>query len=293
MKSDKNIFIAFILNLLFSIIELFGGFLTNSVAIMSDSIHDLGDSLSIGLSYILENISKKEPDNKYTYGYIRYSVIGSLITSIILLFGSIFVIYNAILRIINPVTINYNGMILLAILGFVINLLAAFFTREGESINQKSVNLHMLEDVLGWLIVLIGAILMKFTNFAIIDPILSLFVALFIGINAFKNLKLIIDLFLEKTPRNINIDKIKERLLNIKNVTNIHHIHIWSIDGYKNYATLHVVIEKNTKKIKDEIRECLKHFDINHVTIEVETKDEICGEEDCKIETKSHKHHHH
>lgn len=293
MKTDKNIFIAFVLNLLFSIIEFIGGMLTNSVAITTDSIHDLGDSLSIGFSFILEKLSKKSPDNKYTYGYIRYSVIGSLITTVILLVGSVFVIYNAVLRILNPVEINYSGMIVLAVIGVIVNFLASFFTRKGDSLNQKSVNLHMLEDVLGWSVVLIGAIIMKFTDISIIDPILSIVVATFICFNAFKNFKLIIDLFLEKTPNNINIDEIKEKLLKLNNISDIHHIHVWSMDGYKNYATLHVVVNKNNKKIKDEIRHELEHFDISHVTIEIETVDEVCDESKCKVDTKEHKHHHH
>ena len=147
-KTDKNILIAFILNLTFSIIEFVGGTFTGSVAIISDSIHDLGDALSIGISYFLERKSKKKPDEKHTYGYIRYSVLGSTITTVILLTGSILVIYNAILRIINPVEINYNGMIIFAVFGVIINFIAAYFTKEGDSLNQKSVNLHMLEDVL-------------------------------------------------------------------------------------------------------------------------------------------------
>ena len=169
MKTEKNILIAFLLNLLFSIIEMIGGIFTNSIAIISDSIHDFGDALTIGISYFLERKSKKKPDELHTYGYIRYSVLGSIITTAILLSGSIFVIYNAIIRLINPVDIKYNGMIILAIIGVVTNSIASYVTKEGDSLNQKSVNLHMLEDVLGWVIVLIGAIIMKF----IITPIIA------------------------------------------------------------------------------------------------------------------------
>ena len=156
MKTEKNILGAFILNVTFSVLEFIGGALTNSVAIISDSIHDMGDAISIGLSYFLEKKSKKKPDKKYTYGYIRYSILGGLITTVILIIGSSLVIYNSIIRIFNPVEINYNGMIIFAIFGVVINFMAAYLTREGDSINQKSVNLHMLEDVLGWIVVLIG-----------------------------------------------------------------------------------------------------------------------------------------
>lgn len=297
MKTEKNILIAFILNLTFSILEFIGGMITNSVAIMSDSIHDMGDSLSIGVSYFLEKKSKKQPDEKYTYGYIRYSIIGSTITTIILILGSVFVIYNAIKRIINPVVINYDGMIIFAVFGIIINFAAAYFTREGDSLNQKSVNLHMLEDVLGWVVVFIGAIIMRFTDISIIDSILSILVALFILVNTTKNFKAILDLFLEKTPNNINIAEIKEHLLKIKEVQDVHHIHIWSIDGYNNYATMHVVTDKYSKKIKEEIKEELIEHGISHTTIEIEEKDEMCEDENCKIDNDhindSHHHHHH
>ena len=294
MKTEKNILIAFILNLGFSIFEFIGGTITNSVAIISDSIHDIGDSLSIGVSYFLEKKSKKKPDNKYTYGYIRYSVIGSLITTTILIIGSILVILNSIRRIINPVDINYNGMILFAIIGVIVNYLAAYFTKGGYSLNQKSVNLHMLEDVLGWIAVFIGAIIMRFTDIKIIDPILSILFALFIFINALKNLKFIIDLFLEKTLKGININEIKEQILKIKGVKDVHHIHVWSLDGYNNYATIHIVEEGKNKDIKKLVKEVLKEQGIKHTTIELENTDEVCCEEECEVDLeKRHNHHHH
>ena len=190
MKEEKNIFIAFILNLSFSIFEFIGGIFTGSIAILSDSVHDIGDAASIGAAFFLEKKSKKQPDEKYTYGYRRYSVIGSVITTLILLFGSAMVIYSAILRIITPADINYNGMIIFAIVGVCVNLAAAFMTREGDSLNQKAVNLHMLEDVLGWLVVLVGAVVMRFTDISIIDPLMSIAVSALIFLNAIKNIGL-------------------------------------------------------------------------------------------------------
>lgn len=287
MKTEKNILIAFILNLFFSIFEFIGGLITNSVAIISDSIHDMGDAMSIGLSFFLEKKSKHKPDDKYTYGYLRYSVLGGLITTTILLVGSLLVIYNSIKRIINPVDIHYNKMILIALFGLVVNFIAAYVTKEGKSINQKAVNLHMLEDVLGWIIVLVGAVIMSFTDIKIIDPIVSIAVAIFILINALKNFKSILDLFLEKIPNNISVEKIKKQILTIDEVIDVHHIHIWSIDGINNYATLHVVT--NNSNIKTKIRELLKN-EINHITIEIESKDEVCSEIECDIK---HNHHHH
>jgi len=295
MKKERNILIAFILNLGFSIFEFIGGIITNSVAVISDSVHDMGDALSIGLSCFLENKSRKEPDDKYTYGYVRYSVLGAFITTTILIIGSIFVILNSINRLINPVEINYNGMIIFAFIGTIVNFLAAYFTREGNSLNQKSVNLHMLEDVLGWLIVLIGAIIMRSTNITILDPILSILVALFILKNSFSNFKMIIDLFLEKIPSNISLEEIKKHILEIKGVVDVHHIHIWSIDGYNNYATMHVVIKKNNNDIKKNVRQELKEHGISHVTIELENESEKCDSEDCHIlhENINGHHHHH
>ena len=293
MKTEKNILIAFILNLAFSIFEFVGGIFTGSVAILSDAVHDIGDATSIGVSFILEKKSKKHPDEKYTYGYIRYSVLGSVITTFILLFGSASVIYNAVLRIITPTEINYNGMILFAIIGVTVNLIAAFVTREGDSLNQKAVNLHMLEDVLGWIVVLIGAIVIKFTEFYIIDPIMSIGVAVFIFVNAIKNLKEITDLFLEKTPHNIDIPELKEHICEIEGVLGVHHIHVWSIDGHHNYATMHIVADGDAHEIKEKIREELKEHDISHVTLELEDKNEHCHEEQCHIEPISHSGHHH
>lgn len=296
MKTEKNILLAFFLNLAFSIFEFIGGIFTGSVAIVSDAIHDVGDAASIGFAFFFEKKSKKQPDEAYTYGYARYSVIGGVITTLILLFGSIMVMYNAVLRIINPTEINYNGMIIFALVGVCVNLCAAILTRKGDSLNQKAVNLHMLEDVLGWIVVLVGAIVMKFTDISIIDPLMCIGVAIFILINALKNLCGAIDLFLEKTPRGVNIGELKEHILEIDGVLDVHHIHVWSMDGYSHYATMHVVAKGNPYEIKEKVREELKEHGIGHVTLEFETEGERCGNERCRVEFHSssgHHHHHH
>lgn len=298
MKTERNILIAFILNLSFSIIEFIGGIFTGSVAIVSDAVHDVGDAASIGMAYFLERKSKNKPNEKYTYGYTRYSVIGGLITTLILLLGSVAMIYNAISRIITPVVINYNGMIALSIIGVCINFCAAFFTRSSDSLNQKAVNLHMLEDVLGWIVVLVGAIVMRFTDFTLIDPIMSIGVSTFILINAIKNLKEVTDLFLEKAPHNIEVSEIKEHIQKIDGVLDVHHIHIWSMDGQNNFATMHIVTDSEQHKIKNVIRAELREHGIGHVTIETETSSEFCHETDCHIglgtnSTHGHHHHHH
>lgn len=294
MKTQRNIFIAFVLNLSFSVFEIIGGLFTGSVAILSDAVHDVCDALSIGLSLHFEKLSHKQPDDKYTYGYLRYSVLGGFITTSILLTGSVAVLLNAVKRLFEPQDIDYNGMIAFALVGVSINLIAAFFTREGDSINQKAVNLHMLEDVFGWIVVLAGAVVMRFTGFALIDSLMSVGVSAFIIINAFKNLKSIVALFLEKTPSNIDIVDIRKHLCDVEGVIDVHHIHIRSIDGERLYATMHIVMKGETRRIKEMVRRELEEHGICHSTLELEYEDEHCDEKNCHTAfTAVHKHHHH
>lgn len=293
-STEKNILIAFVLNLVFSLIEIVGGLFTNSVAILSDAIHDFGDAFSIGVSCFLERKSKKKPNETYTYGYLRYSVLGAFITTIILTIGSIVVLTGAIFRIIHPVSLHYEGMILLAILGIIINFLAAYKTREGDSLNQKAVNLHMLEDVLNWVVVFIGAIVMKFTDITYIDSIMSIGIALFLLKQALENLKNILNLFLAKVPSNLHVDEIKKELLKIPKVENVHHIHVWSMDGVHHYATMHVVVSgKYDFKLKNMIKDKLKEMGIMHSTLEMENREEECTESECVVAPVNISHHHH
>lgn len=296
MKSERNILIAFLLNLAFSVFEFFGGIFTNSVAIISDSIHDIGDAVSIGISYFLEKKSKRQPDQTYTYGYLRYSVLGSVITTCILLVGSVLVVVNAASRILHPQQIHYDGMIIFAVIGVTVNLLATFFTRNGDSLNQKAVNLHMLEDVLGWTIVLVGAVVMRFTDLKLIDPILSICVSIYIFIHAFAHLKEALYLFLLKIPKDVHIDEIKQHLTGIDGVLDAHHIHIWSMDGSQTYATMHIVTNGDPLTVKKAVKEELHEHGIVHATLELENENEHCEETHCHTHTACghhHGHHHH
>lgn len=187
-------------------------------------------------------------------------------------------------------------MIIFAVIGVIVNSLAAYFTSKGKSLNQKTVNLHMLEDVFNWVVVLIGAVLIRFTDLSFIDPIMSIFVATFVLFNSLKNFKEILDLFLERIPKYLSLDEVKKRLIALNDVIDVHHIHIWSIDGSNNYATMHVVVKKQNVLIKEKIREILKEYQICHVTIELETENEICKDNICSLNIKNdlfHHHHHH
>ena len=292
---NKNIFIAFFLNLFFAVFEFIGGVFTGSTAIISDAVHDMGDAASIGISLMLENKAQKQPDEKYSYGYLRFSVLGGLLTTLVLLVGSAAVIYNAVKRIINPVPINYSGMIIFAVIGTAVNFAAAYFTKDGASVNQRAVNLHMLEDVLGWIVVLIGAVVMRLTEFWLIDPLMSIGVAVFIIINAVKNLKTVLFIFLEKVPEEIDVDEIKLHLLNIEGVLDVHHLHIRSLDGTVICAEMHIVTDSVSHSIKEKVRAELNKHGITNVTVETETADEICHAERCRITPSAapHGHHHH
>ena len=292
MQTQRKIFTAFLLNLIFSVAELIGGALTGSIAILSDAMHDFGDAVSIGFSYFFERKSKRKPDEKYSYGYARFSVLGGGITGLILLIGALLVLYNAVCRLINPIEIHYDGVLILAVAGLFINLLATYFTHGGHSINQRAVNLHMLEDVFGWAVVLVGALVMKFTRFYLIDPILSIFLAVFILYHAVKGLKEILDIFLLKTPT--DIAEIKNHLLGIEGVEDAHHIHIWTTDGESLYATLHIRCKGNFAQVKRAVKEELLEYGIFHATVETEGEEEECLERECALPaTKTTCGHHH
>lgn len=297
MKTEKKILIAFLLNLSFSVFEMMGGLLTGSVAILSDSLHDLGDAISIGLSFWMEKKSKKAPDDRYTYGYVRYSALGGAITCLILLLGSVAVIGNAVARMIRPAELDGNGMMLLAAIGVVVNACAVFFTRGGGSLNQRAVNLHMLEDVLGWAAVLVGAIVLRWTGLSILDPLMSVGIAAFLLIHAWKGLREVLGLFLEACPNGIDLGEIRARLGEVDGVLAIHHLHVWSLDGRCHCATVHLVIEGDPVGIKERVRGQFRACGIGHVTLETEKKGESCPAAHCHGEAFSaeecHHHHHH
>lgn len=267
MKADKNILIAFILNIAFSIFELVGGMVTGSIALISDAVHDFGDGVSIGISWLLEEKSNQKPDEVFTYGYRRYSVVGSALTSMLLLLGAVFVVCNAVGRMIEPKEINYNAMIPLAVVGVCVNFAAAYVTHGGCSLNLKAVNLHMLEDVFGWLVVLLGAIVMKVTDFALLDPILSVGISVFIFIHAWKHLMESLHVFLEKVPDGLELREIKESLLAVEGVTDVSDLHIWTLDGEHHAAAVRITANG---KINERVRETLHQYGIEEVTVEID-----------------------
>jgi cobalt-zinc-cadmium efflux system protein len=276
-----NIKVAFFLNLSFTIIEIIGGFWTNSMAILSDALHDLGDSLSLGVSWYLQNYSKKGPDYKFSFGYSRFSLLGALINSIVLLGGSILILSRAIPRIFNPEPVNAKGMIAFAVLGIFINGAAVLRLRKGKSLNEKVVTWHLLEDVLGWVVVLIGSIILNFKDLPIIDPLLSMGITIYILYNVVKNLKKVMNVFLQGVPEDISIEEIEKLVEEKTEALSIHHTHIWTIEGERNMLSTHVKIpnsysSQNIINLKKNIRKLLSERNIEHVTIEMEYESEEC-----------------
>lgn len=285
-NTTGNIKVAFFLNLGFTIIEIIGGFLTNSVAILSDAVHDLGDSLSLGMAWYFQHLSHKNSDNKYSYGYKRFSLLGAIINSIVLIVGSIFILTEAIPRIINPEPTQVEGMFLLAILGVLVNGAAVLRLKKGSSINEKVVSLHLLEDVLGWLAILVGSIIMYFFDIPELDPIMSVGIAFFVLFNVIKNIRQTLRIILQGIPEEIDSQKIRLQLIKLDKIENIHDLHIWSVDGEFNVLTIHVVLKNaaamsEQAKLKSKIRSILSTHGIQHATIEFETATESCELASC------------
>lgn len=278
----KRLKVAFFLNITFTIIELIGGFITNSVAILSDAIHDLGDSIAIGSALWLERVSERARDDHYSYGYKRFSTLGALITSVILIAGSIIILYEAVPRLFAPQAVHATGMMWMALLGIAFNGLAVLRLKGGDqSLNNRAVMLHLLEDVLGWLAVLVGSVVIRYTGWYWIDPLLSLLVAGFILYNVFSNLKSILQVFLQSVPKDFDVHKLESELLSINGVKGVHDVHSWSMDGNYHILSLHLVVRATSGRddlirIRKEAAEMTRRSGINHPTIALEFENEGC-----------------
>lgn len=285
-KDDGNIGSAFFLNLFFATVGLIGGFLTNSIAIISAAIHDFGDCLSLALAWYFQKLSKKGSSKHYSYGYNRFSILSATITSVILFAGSVYILQKVIPRLFSPQSTNTTGMFALALLGVVINTIAVLRTYKAHSINERIVSLHMLEDALGWVAVLVGSVVMHFTNIAIVDPIISVAIACFVLINVVRNVRQILPILLQKTPSNICQEQIVEAIKKTENIANVHDLHIWSLDEKHNILTVHITLKEAVSmeklaELKESIRLVLKEQDIQHATIEFETPNELCSFKNC------------
>ena len=282
-SSDSRITTAFFLNVSFTIIEFIGAWLTNSTAILADAVHDLGDSLSIGTAWLLNRAAvKKNADNVFTYGYRRLSLFGALINSLVLIGGSAWVLTEALPRLADPVMPKAEGMLALAVLGVAVNGLAAYKLSKGKSLNERVLNWHLLEDVLGWVAILIIAIILQFAEWPILDPLLSIGFTLFILFNVIRNLWITGKLFFQAVPDKALHDDIKQSLTSIEGIREIHHLHLWSLDGEHHVLTAHLTLDNDNFSanyylaMKQTVADILSQYDLAHTTIEFELLQEGC-----------------
>lgn len=282
--SSKRMGLAFWLNLIFTVIEFVGGWLTNSSAIMADAVHDLGDSLSIGSAWLLNRLGRKSANPEYTYGYRRLSLFGALINGLVLIAGSAWVLVTAIPRLADPVMPHTEGMLALAVLGVAVNGYAAYRLSQGKTLNEKVLNWHLLEDVLGWVAVLIVATVMQIIDWPILDPLLSIGFTLFILINVLRNLWVTGRLFFQAVPDPDLLTCVRESLMSLKEIDDVHHLHLWSLDGEHHVLTAHVRVEPlmditEYSRLKATINSALASQDLAHTTIEIELNEEPCRDE--------------
>ena len=280
-QTGKNLKIAFFLNVAFTIFEIIGGLYVNSVSIISDAVHDLGDSLSLGTAWFLHNKSKQKADKNFSFGYARFSLLGALINSLVLILGSIYVIGEAVGRILHPEHSDAQGMMLIAIIGIAVNGYAAWKMSGGKSLNEKVVSWHLLEDVLGWVAVFVVAIVLQFKDIPYLDPALSLLITAYILWGVIKRLKETLFVFLQGVPADVDVVEIKMKLLVIENVKSLHHTHVWSLEGEHHVFTTHLKLEKISSfsqivEAKKSAKEILKEYHFTHYTIETELEKESC-----------------
>jgi cobalt-zinc-cadmium efflux system protein len=280
-RDARGLGIAFLLNFGFTLVEAIGGLLTNSVAILSDAVHDAGDSLSLGVSWLLQRKASQQSDTNYTYGYRRFSVLGALITGVLLLVGIGFIITRALQRFTSPEPVHAGGMIGIAVLGIAVNGIAAWRLRSGKSLNERVASWHLLEDVLGWVAVLLGGLALMFWDLPYLDPALSILISLFVLWNVLKHLRKVFTVFLQRAPHHFDVAEFVSSVRNLPGVTDVHHTHTWTIDGEHHVLTTHVVMEPQATReqiveAKERVRSMLPEESFEHVTIDVEINGERC-----------------
>lgn len=277
----SNLKLAFFLNAGFTVFEFIGGLLTNSTAILADAVHDLGDSIALGQAWYMESLAGKKGNRRYTYGYRRFSLLGSVISALLLLLGGFYVLSESVPRIFAPQTPDASGMIMLALVGVAVNGFAMLRLAGGRKANIRMVALHLLEDVLGWLAVLAVGIILLFRDIPVLDPILAILITLYILVNVLKRLKAIVPVFLQATPSVNDLTGIEQAIKALPHVADIHHLHIWSQDEEHRVLTAHVLTDQvldagQYRQLKTDLRAIVHDYDISHSTLEVEWPDETC-----------------
>ena len=272
MSSKTSIWLAFFLNLSYAIVEFIAGGIFGSSAVLADSVHDLGDAIAIGISALLETISNREEDRQYTLGYKRFSLLGAMLTAVILMIGSVLVILENITKIAHPQPVNEKGILWLGIIAVAINVLASLVVRKGKTKNESILSLHFLEDTLGWLAVILMAIILRFTDWYILDPLLSLVISIFILSKAIPRFWSALKIFLDAVPEGVETSDLEKDIEALANVKSVNQLNLWTMDGLEKNAIVHVCLEEieHIEYCKESIRNLLKDYDFQNVTIEVD-----------------------
>ena len=272
MKTKRAVWLAFFLNLSFAIVEFIAGGIFGSSAVLADSVHDLGDALAIGLSAFLETISNRQEDSHYTLGYKRFSLLGALVTAVILMTGSGMVILENVSKLFHPQPVNDEGLLWLGMFAISVNVLASLVIRKGQTKNESILSLHFLEDTLGWVAVILMAIVLRFTDWYFLDPLLSLAISFFILSKAIPRFWSTLKIFLDAVPEGVDIQKIKKDLAELDHVASINQLNLWTMDGLEKNAIVHVCLEhvKHMEVCKESIRNLLQERGFQNVTIEVD-----------------------
>ncbi len=297
-QAKSRLALPFFLNLFFTVFEILGGFYTGSVAILADAVHDLGDSIAIGLAWVLDLKARQKPDAAYTYGYGRYALLGGMIASLILVAGAAGVIAEALPRLLDPTPVDATGMIVFAVFGVIVNGAAALNASKGSSLNEKAVGLHLFEDVFGWIAVLLGAIAMRLWDIPVLDALLSLLFTVYILFHVFKNLRELLAVFLERSPRGFDPATVASAAVDGVDVLSVHHVHLWTVDGTNPLLTLHAVIRADAtaaeiEAIRSLLHERLEAAGIRHATVELESGPNLCEVPECAPDLPDADHHHH
>ena len=272
MKAKYAVWVAFFLNLTYAIVEFIAGGVFGSSAVLADSVHDLGDAIAIGISAFLESISNREEDSHYTLGYKRFSLLGAMVTAVILMTGSVLVILENIAKIFHPQSVNDEGILWLGIIAITINVLASLVIRKGQTKNESILSLHFLEDTLGWVAVILMAIVLRFTDWYILDPLLSIAISFFILSKALPRFWSTLKIFLDAVPEGVDIQKIKTDLAELDHVASINQLNLWTMDGLEKNAIVHVCLKEmeHMETCKESIRIFLKDCGFQNITIEVD-----------------------
>lgn len=268
----RNVFIAFLLNLVFSIIELIFGFLFKSSAILADAVHDFGDALAIGLSFVTERMSDKRADQNFSLGYKRFSLLGAMITSSILISGSVFLIVENFPKLFHPEVVNKEGMLILGVIAIMINVLASLVVHKGKTANEAILSLHFLEDILGWLAVIVVSIVLRFTDWYFLDPLLSLVISAFILSKAVPKFWDNGKLFLNATPKELDFISLEAELLDLEGVENLNQLNVWTSDGLNHQAVVHICKTSHLtdQAVKEQIYTCLSSHHIQLLALEID-----------------------